>query len=484
MLLQLAGTWTAPDSRRSTRVIKAMAIAQHKTRRRELRDGRALARRVQRGDRRAFELLYTSYEGRLYRFCHRLSGSDAAAAALVEATFARGVETLPESGLDTLDVPGHLSATARVLAHERHTNGGTPWLDPIPGEHAGEVGAANQRMSPRQRMALALRDLEASPDDEIALALGAEAAAVPALVARARLRLRRELGLPGAPEGCGERLPALSAYADGTLPDDRRAQLETHVSGCSSCRAALFALREAALRYRALPVPVPPGELRSRLTVALGAVGFPTRRPRALMPDPAPAASGRPMAAAATMAALVIVGAGVTFVASRSDDARGEPARAPATPPRATANANANAVLFSTVTTAANTAASNVARAMAPRRAPPIVRHLRTGPPRPAARGSVARANPPGAATASASRPRFSGAPAAAAPPPAPPAAPPEPSPLAAPAAKPQKLQEIPVQILPPVAPPHSPATAEAPPPPPEPPPPAAPAEPAQTTST
>ena len=82
-----------------------MAIAQHKTRRRELRDGRALARRVQRGDRQAFELLYASYEGRLYRFCHRLTGSDAAAASLVEATFVRGVETLPESGLDALDVP-------------------------------------------------------------------------------------------------------------------------------------------------------------------------------------------------------------------------------------------------------------------------------------------------------------------------------------------------------------------------------------------
>jgi DNA-directed RNA polymerase specialized sigma24 family protein len=459
-----------------------MAIAQHKTRRRELRDGRALARRVQRGDRQAFELLYTSYEGRLYRFCHRLTGSDAAAASLVEATFVRGVETLPESDVD---VPAHLSSTARLLAYERHTNGGTPWLDPIPGVHAGEVGAANQRVSPRQRMALALRDLEGRPDDEIALALGTEAAAVPALVARARLRLRRELGLPRAGDGCDERLPALSAYADGTLPHDLRAELETHLSGCPACRAALFALREATLRYRALPVPVPPGELRSRITVALGAAGFPTRRSRALMPDPAPAASGRPMAAAATMAALVIVGAGVTFVASRSDDDRGDPTRAPAAPPRATADAtataNANAALYATVTTAANTAATNVARAMAPRRAPPVLRHLRTGPPRPAARGSVARASPPGAATAAASRPRFSGAPA---PPAAPPPAPSEPSPLAAPAAKPPKLQEIPVQILPPVAPPHSPATAEAPPPPPAPPPPAAPAEPAQTTST
>ena len=377
-----------------------------------------------------------------------------------------------------------------MLAYERHTNGGAPWLDPIPGEHAGEVGAANQRVSPRQRMTLALRDLEGSPDDEIALALGADTATVGALVARARLRLRQELQLPRVGDGCDDRMAELSAYADGTLPHDGRAGLETHLADCPSCRAALFALREAVVRYRALPVPAPPGELRSRMTVALGAVGFPTRRPRALMPDPAPAASGRPLAAAVTMAALVIVGAGVTFVASRSDDGRDEPARAPAPSPSASPSASrtANAALYAGVTVAVNDAATNAARAMTPRRTPPVVGHVRAGTPRPPAGAAAARASRAGAASSAAGRPRSSGAaPARPAPaaPPAPPAPPPsEPSPLAAPAAKPPKLEDIPVQILPPVAPPHTPATAQAPPPPPEPPPPAAPAEPAQTTST
>ncbi|MDX6561371.1 MAG: hypothetical protein QOD65_1185, partial [Gaiellales bacterium] len=389
-----------------------MAIAQHKTRERELRDGRALARRVQRGDRRAFEVLYTSYEGRLYRFCHRLTGSDAAAASLVEATFVRGVATLPETGLDTLDVPAHLAATARVLAYERHTNGGTPWLDPIPGEHAGEVGAANQRLSPRQRMALALRDLEGRPDDEIAPALGADAATVAALVARARLRLRDELHLPAA-DGCRERLPALSSYADGTFPAERRAELEIHLAACAGCRAALFALREAALRYRALPIPVPPGELRSRTTAALGAVGFSTRRPRALVPDPAPAASGRPMAAAATMAALVIVGAGVTFVASRGDDDHGQPTRAPAPLP---ASRSVDAALRSAVTiTSAGASNTAGARGASPRRAPPVVRHLRAGPPRPTAGAVATRGTPPGTTSSVARRPAPGSAPARAA---------------------------------------------------------------------
>ena len=193
--------------------------------------------------------------------------------------------------------------------------------------------------------------------------------------------------MPGAGDGCDDRVAELSAYADGTLPDDGRAGLETHLAACPGCRAALFALREAVLRYRALPVPVPPGELRSRMTVTLGAVGFPTRRPRALMPDPAPAASGRPMAAAVTMAALVIVGAGVTFVASRSDDGRAEPARAPAQSPSASPSSSrtANAALYSGVPTAVNDAAATAVRALTPRRTPPVVSHVRAGTPRPPA---------------------------------------------------------------------------------------------------
>ena len=52
-----------PVSCDSTRVNQAMAIARQKTRQRELREARALIRRVQRGDRRAFELLYSRLRG-------------------------------------------------------------------------------------------------------------------------------------------------------------------------------------------------------------------------------------------------------------------------------------------------------------------------------------------------------------------------------------------------------------------------------------
>src|SRR6476620_11946135 len=103
-----------------------MAIARQKTRQRELREARALFRRVQRGDRRAFELLYAAYEGRVYRFCHRLTGDDRTAAALVELTFARALADVPEDGLETLDVPAAVRSS--------------------PGQWESEVAAANQRL--------------------------------------------------------------------------------------------------------------------------------------------------------------------------------------------------------------------------------------------------------------------------------------------------------------------------------------------------
>ncbi len=122
-----------------------MAIARHKTRQRELRDERALTRRVQRGDRKAFELLYASYEGRLYRVCYRLTGSSVSAAALVEATFTRALADLPEGDLGELDVAGHLYGTARTLSYERHSQRRTARV----GRRGRRAGARGRRRRPQ-----------------------------------------------------------------------------------------------------------------------------------------------------------------------------------------------------------------------------------------------------------------------------------------------------------------------------------------------
>ena len=304
-----------------------MAIARHKTRERELREARALLRRVQRGEPRAFALLYAAYEGRLYRFCHRLTGDAETASALVQLTFARALADVPDADLETLDVPAYLLSTARAVASER---GGEP---PSPGRSGeDDVAAASRRLAPQERAILALRDLEGRPDAEIARVLGSDEPAVPGLVGAARLRLHAELRLPGAPAPCPGRLPMLSAHSDGTLAAEPRADLERHVAGCARCRATLFALREAAMRYRAMPVPEAPGDFGSRTAAALGAVGLPSRSSGAAEPG---ATGGRQTAVAVAMGALAIVGVGVTIAASKDDHggkATSAPAPAPPTP--------------------------------------------------------------------------------------------------------------------------------------------------------
>jgi DNA-directed RNA polymerase specialized sigma24 family protein len=437
-----------------------MEIARHKTRQRELREARALLRRVQRGDRRAFELLYSAYEGRVYRFCHRLTGNDQTAAALVSLTFARALADLPEAGLDTLDVPAYLLATARSLASERN---GDP--SAAHGQWAGEVAAANQRLSPQERAVLALRDLEGRPDDEIAQALGVDEQAVPGLVGTARLRLHTELRLPQIGAPCAGRLPALSAYADDTLPAEGRDELARHVTGCANCRAALFALREAVLRYRTLPVPEPPGDLGSRITTALGAIGLPARSAAA---EPV-AGGGRQTAVAVAMGALALVGVGVTIAAARDDHGEAKPAPAPVSPqPQAQPSAPAPGLAVAIGAVSVPVRASH--------RPPPTLHHHRAGTRRRAhapahrARPSVAQQLGLGKSFAPEGPPIVTVPPASASPP-----TPPLTSP------KPRPQRKIPVEIAPPVAPSNAQAASDAPP---EPPPAPEPPPPAQTTST
>jgi DNA-directed RNA polymerase specialized sigma24 family protein/anti-sigma factor RsiW len=431
-----------------------MAIARHKTRQRELREARALLRRVQRGDARAFELLYTTYEGRIYRFCHRLTGREETAAALVELTFARALADLPDQRLDTLDVAAYLHATARALAFERT---GEPYGSR--GIAEGEVSVANDRLSLQERALLALRDLEGRPDDEIAAALGIEQSSVPGLVGGARLRLLAELRPPGIAGPCAGGLPDLSAYADGTLAAERRAGLEAHATTCADCRATLFALREARLRYQSLPVPEPPGELGSRITRALGLVGLPTRAAAA---EPV-ASGGRQTVVAVAMGALALLGVGVTIAASHDDHDNGR--QTPAAPrPGAEPSAPASASQL-----ASGVISVAVART---HRRPPELHHVRTGPRR-AARVHKPKPNPALQGLGKSFAPEA---------PPMAPVAPPAPPKTTVTAPKPER--KIPVEIVPPAAPSSaqaasddSPAQQEGAPPPGPPPPP-------QTTTT
>jgi hypothetical protein len=323
---------------------------------------------------------------------------------------------------------------------------------------------ANERLSAQERAVLALRDLERRPDDEIAAALEVDEADVPGLVGAARLHLLAELRPHGIADPCPGRLADLSAHADGMLPAERRTELETHVESCADCRATLFGLREAALRYRSLPLPEPPGELGSRITRALGLVGLPGRAAAA----DALASGGRQTVAAVAMGGLAILGVGVTIAASQRDRDSAKPARAP-TPasPQPVAQPNAPA--------SGSRLASGVITVVAtrPLGPPPTLHHVRAG----ARRIAPARKSPPNPAVLQGLGRSFAPeSPPAATPPPPPPAA------AATPVTTPKPERKIPVEIVPPVAPSHAQAASDAAPPP-QPPPAPEPPPPPQTTT-
>jgi anti-sigma factor RsiW len=68
---------------------------------------------------------------------------------------------------------------------------------------------------------------------------------------------------------CRELIGVLDDYLDGTLADDLRADLESHLSGCEPCRAYLATYRKTrALGTAAGRVSMPP-EMAARLRAFL-----------------------------------------------------------------------------------------------------------------------------------------------------------------------------------------------------------------------
>jgi hypothetical protein len=88
----------------------------------------------------------------------------------------------------------------------------------------------------------------------------------------------------------------LAEFALGTLPPDRRAEVERHLAWCAGCRKEAGRLGEgAAAAAMALPDVDPPPNLEGRVVAAVSAGARRSRRPRGAV-------------VAATVAAVVAVG--------------------------------------------------------------------------------------------------------------------------------------------------------------------------------
>jgi len=310
-------------------------------------DDIGLARRAAAGDGAAFATLYDRYEGRAYNLCYRITGSREDAADATQETFLKVLERLPglagrelNFGAYVLTAARHASYDAIARRRRAAPTGDIPDSavpvgaggdDPDGPErqalleaHQDEIRVANDGLPPRQREALALRELEGLSYDEVADIMGMNRNSVAQLISRARINLRDGLrrsalgSVAASSPLCEQALPLLSLRQDDALDDAASAGwLSTHLSACATCRVRVAAMEEAGVAYR-LWLPLVPvlwlreaaiAKAAERVGADWSAVG-----------DGSPARPGRRLAAAAG-GILVLVAVGLV-AAERADAPR------------------------------------------------------------------------------------------------------------------------------------------------------------------
>ncbi len=266
-----------------------------------------LLRRLRARDRTAWEVLYLEHQPRLRAFAYSLAGNVHDADDLVQETFVRAVPRLDQLDPETTDVSAYLFTTLKnlFLKQVERRKRQEPMADvpepavPQPIEddpqrslllrsQQDEVRLANARLQPRQRLVLALRELEDKSYAEIGEMVGMKENAVAQLIFRAREGLRTELRLVQVdparlPEECRRFLPFLAAHLDGQLKGKRLDETLEHLEGCERCQAALADMQEASRRYRTLfLLPLGDEDARAAIDERLDASGYwattPTRR--------------------------------------------------------------------------------------------------------------------------------------------------------------------------------------------------------------
>jgi RNA polymerase sigma factor (sigma-70 family) len=288
-----------------------------------------LLERLRRRDRTAWDEVYRTYEQRLYGFAFRLSRNPHDAADLVQETFVRALPKLDRLPPERANIGAYLFATAKnlFLKQVERTKRAQP-VDEVPEpdepgdieddpqraallrRQQHEVRIANAKLAPRQRLVLALRELEDKSYAEIGELVGLNENAVAQLISRARQSLREELRLVQVDrstlaEECQGYLPLLSAHLDGQLTEHRKAETLAHLEACEDCQKALADMEEAKRRYRAVVPPVVAVvALREKVDEALAASGYwETAAPRQSR-----AGHGARRRVIATVAGLAILG--------------------------------------------------------------------------------------------------------------------------------------------------------------------------------
>lgn len=168
--------------------------------------------RAREGDATAFEAIYTRYERRIYAFVYRLMGNADDAYDLTQETFIKAYTALPRTAPD-LNLSAWLhriaSNACMDVLRRRKLIRWLPWetFDTNPGlepaadddpvgeynqfETSGEVQAVLDKLAPKHRMSLVLKEFQGMSCDEIGEVMGLSRSAVKSLLFRAREEFRQ-----------------------------------------------------------------------------------------------------------------------------------------------------------------------------------------------------------------------------------------------------------------------------------------------------
>jgi DNA-directed RNA polymerase specialized sigma24 family protein len=264
------------------------------------KDEAELVRAAAAGEAAAGAALWDEYGPRTFAFSHRVLGEAGAAADAAQDAFLIAHAELPRvqrtgEGFGIASLRAARETTFEVL-------GRRPAARP-----RGRLSAAAGRLRPQQRAALALSGLEGLSYAEVAAVLGIAVESVPALLARARLRLHDELhgtALAAAAvrsPDCEDVLPLLAAAADGELDAADAAWADPHVERCPTCVRSIRAMDEAAATYAAWSPAASPSWLRAATLADVAA--------ETTTAAPAGAAPARTALPAALLGATCVTGA-------------------------------------------------------------------------------------------------------------------------------------------------------------------------------
>ena len=260
---------------------------------------RDLAQAAIAGDGHAFAALYDRHERRAFNLAYRITGSREDAADATQEAFLKLLARLPRLADRELDFGSYLLTAVRHASYDVMARAGranpTDELPesarpvgaaaaPPPEEEPDrkvlleasqeEIRAANDSLAPRQREALALRELEGLSYDEIAVLMAMNRNSVAQLISRARIALRSALRhtalhtITPASKACEKALGLIAMRDDGQLKrSDDAGWLDAHLATCDRCVLGREAMAEAGASYR-IWAPVAAFEVLRRETIA------------------------------------------------------------------------------------------------------------------------------------------------------------------------------------------------------------------------